>query len=805
MWLVRKYISRFFSIFLLIFLLINVIPLFSLLNRENLNSTHLRKAALAKYTYISYVCADNNLETYGRGDVNEMETGFDDSVTNVHVISLLDLLSGDTTAYYISHDTDPNTITSTQLVIPGMASEANFGDPNTLITFVNFCMTYYPAEHYVLDLWDHGSGWAICFDETSGDDALTMAELRDALATINTTTGDSIDILVMDACLMGTLEVAYEVRDHASILVASEDAILASGFPYDNVIADLCNDPNQTITEFATEIVDLFYASSLPIFPAALSAVNLTLVNSDVFPNFANFAQNLHSYLNYGIKNELYNARTATESFYDLDYIDLYDFAQNVKNEATNATIRQLSQNLLSNISAAVIHEQQVLNPGAYGLSIYFPSLLSAYSTSYATYFSLSNDTLYDEFLQKYYTTANFGLNFRYYQINDSLGNNNNTPDPGETILIDIELENIGDIEAGFLNGSLICLDVVNVTILDGIKSYGNLTPSEIGSQTFSFNISNSCALFQVLPFIIITESQFDTYLITRNFTFELVVGRKITPGGSTLQTATEISIGPIYGNLPGPGTAGESWLKINCPTDLYLFLNLTGPALTDFDAYVYGPDEKLVSVAGKATYPDECSLLLMQSGYYYIKLIACGAGSGYYELFVNFTTEAYEDGLGYGTAFTLAGNASVSGTLPGPGAAEFLYYRVIMLEGQRIQVTLEGELGTDFDLYIYDSNLNEIDRSTSPSSSEYCVERADSTGYYYIVLVRYSGSGTYTLEVEVDDYDFPLWLLILIIVIAALFVVVGIMLYHSSVRKSQDLASTQNAIADVESRAQNS
>ena len=125
------------------------------------------------------------------------------------------------------------------------------------------------------------------------------------------------------------------------------------------------------------------------------------------------------------------------------------------------------------------------------------------------------------------------------------------------------------------VNGTLICLDTENVTVLDDFKNYGNISVGGDGTQSFEFNISASCANNQELPFVIMTESIFDTYSVQRNFTFELVVGRKLTLGGSTLQTATEITVGYTYGYLPGLGDDRVAWLKINCTKDIYLFLNL--------------------------------------------------------------------------------------------------------------------------------------------------------------------------------------------------------------------------------------
>jgi hypothetical protein len=37
--------------------------------------------------------------------------------------------------------------------------EANMGDGNVLGEFVRWSMFNYPAERYMLVLWDHGDGW----------------------------------------------------------------------------------------------------------------------------------------------------------------------------------------------------------------------------------------------------------------------------------------------------------------------------------------------------------------------------------------------------------------------------------------------------------------------------------------------------------------------------------------------------------------------------------------------------------------------------------------------------------------------
>lgn len=44
------------------------------------------------------------------------------------------------------------------------------------------------------------------------------------------------DFILLDACLMGGVEVAYELRDNARYIIASPAEVLVAGFPYDRVV-----------------------------------------------------------------------------------------------------------------------------------------------------------------------------------------------------------------------------------------------------------------------------------------------------------------------------------------------------------------------------------------------------------------------------------------------------------------------------------------------------------------------------------------------------------------------------------------
>lgn len=113
----------------------------------------------------------------------------------------------------------------------------NMGEPDTLSTFLSYAVDFASAERYALILWNHGGGplYGVCFDErfseVSTSDVLTLSELATALH--GSPFGNKkLDLIGMDACLMGSLEVAYTVAPYADYMVASEELEPAFGWNY---------------------------------------------------------------------------------------------------------------------------------------------------------------------------------------------------------------------------------------------------------------------------------------------------------------------------------------------------------------------------------------------------------------------------------------------------------------------------------------------------------------------------------------------------------------------------------------------
>lgn len=79
--------------------------------------------------------------------------------------------------------------------------------------------------------------------------------------------------------------------------------------------------------------------------------------------------------------------------------------------------------------------------------------------------------------------------------------------------------------------------------------------------------------------------------------------------------------------------------------------------------------------------------------------------------------------------------------------------YRVLLGAGQTITVSLTGDAGTDFDLWLFGPNATDVDVSSQalanselPTYPEQIVYTASTTGVYYIDAFAYKGSGSYTI-----------------------------------------------------------
>ena len=373
----------------------------------------------AEWTVMIYLDADNNLESAGINDINEMEiVGSSDDVNIVVQVDRIpysvlaannqgyadDVSNGDwtnTRRYYITQDFDPYLINSP--LIGGDLGELNMGDPQTLVDFASWATTNYPANKYLLVIWNHGGGFRspayttkdIAWDDTSGGDKITMPELEDALFAISIQIGKKIDIVGMDACFMAMTEVAYQIKDYADILVASEESEPADGWPYDTILAQLVANPPISPEQLAVDIVNK-YIYSYSSYNVTQSAIDLSYMDtlSDQLSNLALAIMDDSLTL----KSKYILASVSSQYYGDPDFIDLYDFCNQLLAYSNSLEVKNIALNIQQTLNYAVLKSGYSGGnvSGSKGLSIYFPYIAYHY---YYNYTNFSQNTFWDEML----------------------------------------------------------------------------------------------------------------------------------------------------------------------------------------------------------------------------------------------------------------------------------------------------------------------------------------------------------------------------------------------------------------------
>ncbi|MCP4544667.1 MAG: hypothetical protein GY832_46800 [Chloroflexi bacterium] len=125
---------------------------------------------------------------------------------------------------------------------------------------------------------------AICFDDGSRH-SLDMLELERVAREVQAIIGQPLDLLGMDACVMATLEVACQVRDHVRYLVASEELVPGRSWPYDTILGALRAEPVTSARDLATLVVqhyvNYYTANPPPINGGDVTKVALDLAQID--------------------------------------------------------------------------------------------------------------------------------------------------------------------------------------------------------------------------------------------------------------------------------------------------------------------------------------------------------------------------------------------------------------------------------------------------------------------------------------------------------------------------------------------
>jgi hypothetical protein len=362
-----------------------------------------------EWTFLIFMNADNNLDPNGVDDMNEMETV--GSTDKINVVTQLDR-EGDTGTwrYLVQKDDKPEEMTS---AIVETMPEQDMGSPDTLKAFVQWGMQKYPAKHYMVAIWNHGSGWekkrnrfgtrGVSYDDTSGNH-LSVGQIgtvmREIVAARN---GQKIDIIGYDCCLMQMAEVAAECADSCLYQVASEETEPLDGWPYGDWLSQVVAHPDWDSVTVATTLVDAFKTSyseggSQGADSTTLSVVDLSRF-ADVQAKTATFSRVLLA--DPADRPKITAAAEETQSYASYDHKDILDFLDKVTASVNKPEVTAAADELRNALSSVVlknVHTGTGLERST-GLAIWLPSYASASTLDTYKTLAWSKSSKWDEFV----------------------------------------------------------------------------------------------------------------------------------------------------------------------------------------------------------------------------------------------------------------------------------------------------------------------------------------------------------------------------------------------------------------------
>jgi hypothetical protein len=379
--------------------------------------THNAQAANApkEWTFLVYLNGDNNLDSFGTTNINQMEAVGSSDKVNI-IVQWASYENGKTQRLYIKKDGDKRKVTSP--VIQDMG-RVDMGNWQTLADFIKWGAQNYPAQHYLVDVWDHGSGWHamqamengtnvfhptdISWDDFSGNH-ITTKELGMALAQGAQAIGHKIDVYGSDACLMAMAEVASEMKNSVQYFVGSQDLEPGAGWPYDQIFARWANrsmSPRDVATMIAQEYTKSYQGGSNGNQEVTATAYDLSRTDALEQSIRALGAEMMK--LDASGRAKVVSAAQSTAKFTYSDYGDLLDFVNRVDKQNLN-----LDRGALTQVQAAASQFIMVntvtssWSSKANGISFWLPSSKSSYGEFSQIYNDLSfqHDTEWSNALQ---------------------------------------------------------------------------------------------------------------------------------------------------------------------------------------------------------------------------------------------------------------------------------------------------------------------------------------------------------------------------------------------------------------------
>jgi hypothetical protein len=349
-------------------------------DRAEIGNSQVPEGQHKKWLILDYFAADCDLQVGQYRSLDNQELV--GSTENMHIVALIDVgpkpalmdetWSGART-FYITKDDEPDKVNSP--VIAEHGNKVDMTDRDVLRDFIVTNMKKFPADHVMLVLNDHGGGWTgVLEDDHDGRlKALgRVSQVRIGLEEAQQKTGKKIDILGFDACYMADFQVAYEMKDTAGIMLASQESESNKGWKYSEILGD---ERSQTGSpeDMARLVVEVNKVHNLDI--PTFSATDLSRMDGLAKATGELAQAILDSTERNAIRDSIREAENyggGAPPFKDMR--DFYHMADLLEKNVNDDSVKESAKNIKDLLDKAVIASQSgPQHPNSHGLHIYAP------------------------------------------------------------------------------------------------------------------------------------------------------------------------------------------------------------------------------------------------------------------------------------------------------------------------------------------------------------------------------------------------------------------------------------------------
>lgn len=378
----------------------------------NVQTKTANAAEKSKWTVLVFLNGHNNLDSFGAGDINEMEKV--GSTTDVQIaVQWASLANKVTKRLWVQKDSDPNVVTSPVL---NETAPIDMGDHKNLTSFIEWGTAQFPAENTMVIVWNHGSGWRnlkkqdrtsvmkdISSDDISGN-SITTKQLGEALTSASKSIGQKISLLGADACLMQMFEVAGELSESVQAYVASQETEPGDGYPYDDFLTSLTSNPDLSPLD-AGKALAVAYKNSYSGGSQGSSDTTMSVVDlskyAAVQDAFKNLAVSLKA-ASTSTRKAAFDLIKTSVHFYYTDYVDAVNWLTGVsKSKKIKSKKRgDLATAAKGTISAIQDYVWSVENTSHFsaagGVSVWLPADNYTYTKHLPKYVKMNFDNATD-------------------------------------------------------------------------------------------------------------------------------------------------------------------------------------------------------------------------------------------------------------------------------------------------------------------------------------------------------------------------------------------------------------------------